>query len=112
MSFTPRGIIPAMVTPLTKDGRINEPVLRKFIDYLIEGGSHGLFIVSTTGEFYGFSPEEKKELFEITVDQAGGRVPVYAGTAAITTKEAVLLSRLAEEAKVDALSVLTPMLIS
>jgi 4-hydroxy-tetrahydrodipicolinate synthase len=112
MSFVPKGIIPAMVTPLTKDGKVNEKVLRSFIDYLIEGGSHGLFIVSTTGEFYGLSSEEKKELFQIAVDQAGGRVPVYAGTAAITTKEAILLSRLAEEARVDALSVLTPMLIS
>jgi len=73
MAFMPKGIIPAMVTPLTKDGKVNEKALRKFADYLIVGGSHGLFVVGTTGEFYGLSPEEKKELFEITVDQASGR---------------------------------------
>jgi 4-hydroxy-tetrahydrodipicolinate synthase len=112
MTFVPKGIIPAMVTPLTKDGKVNEKVLRRFIDYLIAGGSHGLFVVGTTGEFYGLSPEEKKELFEITVDQTNGRVPVYAGTGAITTREAILLTRYAEEAKVDAVSVLTPMFIS
>jgi 4-hydroxy-tetrahydrodipicolinate synthase len=112
MSFAPKGIIPAMVTPLTKGGEVNEKVLRQFIDYLIEGGSHGLFIVGTTGEFYGLSPEEKKELFQMTVDQTGGRVPVYAGTGAITTKEAILLTRHAELAKVDAVSVLTPMFVS
>ena len=112
MAFIPKGIIPAMVTPLTKDGKVNEKALRKFTDYLIEGGSHGLFVVGTTGEFYGLSPEEKKELFEITVDQARGRVPVYAGTGAITTREAIQLTRCAEEAKVDAVSVLTPMFIS
>ncbi len=112
MSFVPKGIIPAMVTPLTDDGKVNEKVLRRFIDYLIEGGSHGLFIVGTTGEFYGLSPEEKKEVFEIAVDQTRGRVPLYAGTGAITTKEAILLTRHAEEAKVDSASVLTPMFVS
>lgn len=112
MAFVPTGIIPAMVTPLTNDGLINETGLRQFVDYLIEGGSHGLFVVGTTGEFYGLSPEEKKELFQITVDQANGRVPVYAGTAAITTREAIQLTRYAEDAGVDAVSVLTPMFIS
>lgn len=112
MAFAPRGIIPAMVTPLTQEGKVNEKGLRKFVDYLIEGGSHGLFVVGTTGEFYGLSPEEKKELFEITVDQTEGRVPVYAGTGAITTREVIRLTRYAEEAHVDAVSVLTPMFIS
>ncbi|MDI6725349.1 MAG: 4-hydroxy-tetrahydrodipicolinate synthase [Smithellaceae bacterium] len=110
--FTPKGIVPAMVTPLTPEGRVNEKVLRRFIDYLIEGGSHGLFVVGTTGEFYGLTPEEKRDIFAITVDQTRGRVPVYAGTGAITTREASLLTGYAEEAKVDAVSVLTPMFIS
>ena len=61
MAFIPKGIIPAMVTPLTRDGKVNEKALRQFIDYLIKGASHGLFVVGTTGEFYGLSPEEKKE---------------------------------------------------
>lgn len=111
MAFTPKGIIPAMVTPLTKEGKVNEKGLRQFVDYLIQGGSHGLFVVGTTGEFYGLSPEEKKELFEITVDQTKCRVPVYAGTGAITTREVIQLTRYAEDAKVDAVSVLTPMFI-
>lgn len=112
MTFVPRGIIPAMVTPLRPDGSVNEPVLRRFIDYLIGGGSHGLFVVGTTGEFYGLTPEEKRDLYRITVDQAKGRVPVYAGTGAITTREAVRLTRLAEDAGADAVSVLTPMFVS
>ena len=112
MTFVPRGIVPAMVTPLKPDGSVNEPVLRRFVDYLIEGGSHGLFVVGTTGEFYGLTPEEKRELYWITVDQAKGRVPVYAGTGAITTREAVRLTRYAEDAGVDAVSVLTPMFVS
>ena len=97
MAFIPKGIIPAMVTPLTRDGKVNEKALRQFIDYLIKGASHGLFVVGTTGEFYGLSPEEKKELFEITVDQTRGRVPVYAGTGAITTREVIQLTRYANK---------------
>ncbi len=112
MGFKPFGIVPAMVTPLTPEGRINERALRRFTDYLIQGGSHGLFVVGTTGEFYGLSPEEKRDLFQITVDQVKGRVPVYAGTGAITTREVIQLTRLAEDAGADAVSVLTPMFIS
>lgn len=101
-----------MVTPLTQDYKVNEPALRKMIDYFIKGGVHGLFVVGTSGEFYGFSPEERRSIFEITVDEAKGRIPVYAGANGITTREAVELTQLAEDCKVDAVSVLTPMFIS
>lgn len=112
MSFVPKGVIPAMVTPLTKDYKVNETSLRKIVDFLIDGGIHGLFVVGTSGEFYGFTLEEKREIIQITMDQAAGRVPVYAGTNAITTKETIELTQMAEQCKVDAVSVLTPMFIS
>jgi 4-hydroxy-tetrahydrodipicolinate synthase len=110
--FTPRGIIPAVITPLTAEGKFNEKAMRKLINYLIDGGVHGLFVVGTTGEFYGLNPEEKREIFQVTMDETKGRVPVYAGTNGITTRESVMLTQLAEECKVDAVSVLTPMFIS
>jgi 4-hydroxy-tetrahydrodipicolinate synthase len=110
--FKPRGIIPAMVTPLDSEGRFSEPGMRKLIDFLIEGGSHGLFVVGAAGEFYAFSPEDKRRIFEVTMDQVGGRVPVYAGTNGITTRETIEMTAIAEECGVDAVSVLTPMFIS
>jgi 4-hydroxy-tetrahydrodipicolinate synthase len=110
--FKPKGIIPAVITPLTREGKLNEKVLRQLLNYLIEGGVHGLFVVGTTGEFYGFTPEEKREIYKITVDEVLGRVPVYAGTNGITTRETVMLTQIAEECKVDAVSVLTPMFVS
>lgn len=112
MKFIPKGVIPAMITPLTDSLKVNEKELRKLIDYLIEGGIHGIFVVGTTGEFYGLSIEEKEDLFAVTVEQVAGRVPVYAGTGAITTKEVIALTERAEKAEVDAVSVLTPMFIS
>ena len=112
MSFVPKGIIPAMITPLTEEGRLNKSAYRKFINYLIDGGLHGIFVAGTTGEFYGLSAEDKKELFEIAVEEVDRRVPVYAGTGAITTRECKQLTQIAERCGADAVSILTPMFIS
>ncbi|MBA7663823.1 4-hydroxy-tetrahydrodipicolinate synthase [subsurface metagenome] len=58
MSFTARGIIPAMVTPFDRQGEVSEDGLRKLVDYLIEGGVHGLFPVGSQGEFYALEKEQ------------------------------------------------------
>ncbi|HLB63968.1 MAG TPA: 4-hydroxy-tetrahydrodipicolinate synthase [Anaerolineales bacterium] len=108
----PFGIIPAMVTPLTADDAINERALRRLANHLIDGGCHALFAIGSQGEFWAFSAEEKQRVWEIVVAEARGRVPVYAGTAAVTTREAIALTRLAEKAGADAVSVLTPYFIS
>lgn len=110
--FKPKGIIPAMITPLTAAGKLNEKATRKLVNYLIDGGVHGLFIVGTTGEFYGMTPEEKKEVFQVVMDENQGRVAIYAGTNGITTRESVELTQLAEDCKVNAVSVLTPLFIT
>ena len=73
---------------------------------------HGVFVLGTTGEFYGLDYDEKKRATEIAVDQVKGRVPVYVGAGAITTRECVRLSRMAEAAGAQAVTVLTPMFIS
>jgi 4-hydroxy-tetrahydrodipicolinate synthase len=110
--LTPFGIIPAMVTPLTRDDTINEPALRKLTNYLVEGGVHGIFAMGSQGEFWAFSAEEKRRVWEIVVEETNKRVPVYAGTAAVTTRETIALTRLAEQVGVDAVSVLTPFFVS
>ena len=112
MPITPHGIIPAMVTPFTTDDRVNEPALRRLTRHLIAGGAHGLFAMGSQGEFWACSAEEKRRVWEIVVDEARGRVPVYAGTAAVTTRECVALTQLAEKSGVDAVSVLTPFFVS
>ena len=60
MDFIPKGIIPAMVAALTKDGKVNEKALRTFTDYLIKGGSHGLFVVGPPASSTGFRPRRKR----------------------------------------------------
>jgi len=109
---TPQGIIPAMVTPLTADDQINVPALRKLTNYLIQGGVHGVFAVGSQGEFWALSAEEKQRVWAVVVEETNKRVPVYAGTAAITTRDTMALTRLAEKAGVDAVSVLTPFFVA
>jgi len=111
MAFQPKGIVPAMVTPITADGKINTGTLRKLTNYLIEGGVHGLFPVGSQGEFYALTFEEKKKVLEVVVEETQGRVPVYAGTGAITTREAVALTKMAESVGASAVSVITPFFV-
>lgn len=110
--FKPYGIIPPVITPFTEDGKFNESVFRKVINFLIKEGVHGIFPMGTTGEFYAFSKDEVKHIFEVAVDEVKGRVPVYGGTSQISTRGTIELVHIAEEAKVDAVSVLTPMFVS
>jgi 4-hydroxy-tetrahydrodipicolinate synthase len=112
MIFKPRGIIPPIITPLTSDGKFNEPVFRQMINFLIEEGVHGIFPLGTTGEFYAFTTEEAKHILKVAVEEAAGRVPVYAGANHITTRGVIELVKIAEEVGADAVSVLTPMFIS
>lgn len=107
-----RGIIPAVITPMTEDQEPDEKALEAHIEYLIAGGVHGIFTIGTAGEFWALTVEEKRRIFEWTVAFTKGRVPVYVGSCANTTREAVQLSQMAQEAGVDALSVLTPCFIT
>jgi 4-hydroxy-tetrahydrodipicolinate synthase len=107
----PSGIIPAMVTPLTADEEINSKALRRLTNHLIDGKVHGVFAVGSQGEFWALSADEKRRVWETVVEETHGRVPVYAGTVGVTTRETIMLTRMAEKAGVDAVSILTPYFI-
>ena len=112
MAHELHGIVPAMVTPFTASEQLNEPALAMLVNRLISDGVHGVFVLGSQGEYYALEPAEKRRAIEVTVETAAGRVPVYAGTGATTTREAVLLTRMAEDAGADAVSVLTPSFIT
>ncbi len=103
-----KGIIPPIVTPMHEDESIHFDELRRQVDRMIENGVHGLFPCGTNGEGYILTAKEKQEVLECVIDQAKGRVPVYAGTGCISTRETVELSRLAQRAGADVLSIITP----
>lgn len=95
--FKPKGVYAAMLTPFTEEGLVNEPVLRQLVDFMIDKGLHGLFPVSSVGEFVHMSLEQCYEIMEIVVDQARGRVPVTPGVTASCAENSIKLVRKAEE---------------
>lgn len=103
-----KGVIPPIITPVDSEENIDEEGLKKVIDYVLDGGVHGVFVLGSNGEFYAFDYENQKRAVETTVQHVNKRVPVYAGASAITTKECIKLAKMAEEAGADALTVLTP----
>lgn len=74
---TINGIIPAVMTPLADDGSIDMQALEKQMVYLTEAGVHGLFIGGTTSEGPFLTPDERKEVFKLAKEIAGGRIPLY-----------------------------------
>jgi 4-hydroxy-tetrahydrodipicolinate synthase len=107
-----KGVVPPLITPMDENEKLDTKALRKLIDYVIEGGVHGVFVLGSTGEFYGLDVEEKAKAVEVTMEQVNGRVPVYVGASAITTKECVKLAKLAKQNNAAAITVLTPMFIT
>ena len=106
------GIIPALVTPFNTDESLNLEVLGRLIEHVLAGGVHGVFVLGSQGEYFALESEEKRKVIEATLNAVRGRVAIYAGTGATTTREAIALTRMAESAGVDAVSVITPTFIT
>lgn len=108
-TFHATGVIPALVTPLTAEGDLMEQGLRDLLDYVIDGGVHGVFVLGSSGEIFGLDDAQKRRVVELTVEHTAGRVPIYAGASEITTRDCLKIVRMVHEVGgVDAFSVLTP----
>jgi 4-hydroxy-tetrahydrodipicolinate synthase len=83
------GIFTPNITPLDARGRLDEEKLRSYIDWLIEHGVHGLYPNGSTGEFVRFTPEERRRVIEVVVDQTQDRVPILAGAAEANVSETI-----------------------
>ena len=81
------GIFTPNLVPLDSRGEINESELRRYVDWLIKRGVHGLYPNGSTGEFTRFTVEERRRIVEIIADQVKGRVPILAGAAEANVKE-------------------------
>ena len=84
-----QGIFTPNLVPLDPAGEINEAELRRYVDWLIERGVHGLYPNGSTGEFTRFTAEERRRIIEIIADQTAGRVPILAGAAEANVRETV-----------------------
>jgi 4-hydroxy-tetrahydrodipicolinate synthase len=103
------GVLPALITPFTDDGdAIDRQALATIVDRLIGAGVGGLVPGGSTGEFTTLTNAERRQVVEVTVEAAGGRVPVVAGTGALSTRETVELSLHAEQAGAAAVMIVPP----
>jgi len=85
------GIIPALVTPLDADGRVDEASVHSLIEFQVQSGVQALFVLGSTGEGPLLSREEKLRVVQATVAASGGRLPVLAGISHASPAESVEL---------------------
>jgi dihydrodipicolinate synthase/N-acetylneuraminate lyase len=103
------GVLVALVTPFTADAsEIDAAALEAHVNRMIREGAHGLVPGGSTGEFTTLTLDERKQLTELVVKAAGGRVPVVAGTGALSTRDALDLAAHATQAGASALMVVPP----
>jgi 4-hydroxy-tetrahydrodipicolinate synthase len=103
-----KGVMVPMVTPFQESGDLDEKALRELTHYLIEKGVDSLFPAGSTGEGWSLSPTERRRMFDIVVRESRGRVAVYGGTGAVSTRESIELAKMAEEAGCDGMVMITP----
>ena len=106
-----KGVVVPMITPIDKEERIDEQAIRGQIDYVIEGGVSGILLYGSNGEFYVIEEDEMEWGLKIAVDQAAGRVPIYFGIGAISTKKCVRLAKMAAANGAAGISILQPMFL-
>jgi 4-hydroxy-tetrahydrodipicolinate synthase len=102
-----KGSIVALITPF-RSGVFDEAAYRALIEWHVEQGTEGLVPCGTTGESPTLSHSEHKQVVEVCIDAAAGRIPVIAGAGSNSTTEAVELTRHAKKAGADAVLVVTP----
>ena len=100
------GVLPAIITPFTKDNEIDREGLQQNIGFLIENGVSGIVPCGTTGESATLSIEEHEKVIEISVECS--TVPVIAGTGSNNTTEALELTRFAKDAGAAGALLITP----
>jgi 4-hydroxy-tetrahydrodipicolinate synthase len=76
-----RGVLPALITPLTRDGAVDEASVRRLVEHVLAGGVHGLLALGSTGETASLDEPSRRRMLEAVVAAADGRAPVISGVA-------------------------------
>ncbi len=103
-----QGIFTPNLVPYSAKGGINEEELRRYVDWLIERGVHGLYPNGSTGEFTRFTPEERRRIVAIIADQTKGRVPILAGAAEANVKETLAACEYYASLGIRAVAIVAP----
>jgi 4-hydroxy-tetrahydrodipicolinate synthase len=104
----PRGVVASSASPASSDGRLRLDLIGPHVDWLIDEGVDGISPLGSSGEFVALSSGERRAVLEATIAAIAGRVHTMAGTHHYSTREAIALSRHAEQAGADSLLVVAP----
>lgn len=102
------GIFPALLTPFTKENKINEKSLQKLVKMNIEKGVDGFYVGGSTSEAFLMSIDERKYILDIVMQEARGKCAVISHIGCISLDQAVELGKHAEKLGVDAISSIPP----
>ncbi len=103
-----QGSFPAICTPFTKDGALDEKAIRANVRLTVEEGAHGLVICGHNGEAHLMSDDERTRVIAWAVEEVNGRIPVVAGTGHINTTEVIKLTKAAQGVGADGVMIEAP----
>jgi dihydrodipicolinate synthase/N-acetylneuraminate lyase len=103
-----KGIFPAIITPMTRDGALNEAAFRQVMEFNIQAGVQGFWVAGGTGESVLLEDEENRRIAEIAADQSQGRIVNIMHVGAPTTLRAARLAEHAAKAGVEAICCVPP----
>lgn len=103
-----RGIFPAIITPMTPEGKLNEEAYRQVMEFNIQAGVHGFWVAGGTGESILLDDEENRRIAEIVADQSQGRIANIMHVGAPTTTRSARLAEHAAKAGVEAICCVPP----
>jgi len=97
-----------MITSFTPDGEVYEKGTLDVLNFLLERGVHGLFIIGSYGSFALMSTEERKRIAKIIIDEVDGRAPVIVQIGDPSTRTAVELAKHAQDTGAAAVASVIP----
>lgn len=103
-----QGLMPAIITPMTTNGTVNEAAFRKVMEFNIQAGVHGFWVAGGTGESILLDDEENQRIAEIAADQSAGRVMNIMHVGAPSTRRAARLAEHAARVGVQAICCVPP----
>ena len=106
--YNVEGSWPALVTPFTEKDEVNYDVLRRLVNFHAENRSNGILLMGSTGEAILLTKDEREKIIDTVIAEAGGKVPVMVGVAAVSTRDTLENARYAKEAGADCGLVVQP----
>jgi 4-hydroxy-tetrahydrodipicolinate synthase len=102
------GVIPPVITPLTDDGEVHLPSLRRLLRFQIDAGVDGLWILGSTAEYYALDERQRDTVMEEAISVAAGNLPVFLGCIDTSPRRSIERGRKALAAGANAIFITTP----